>query len=99
MYLGAIVLGSFLASAPGAWAADGAATSVSVRGMDLSDPAARAELEHRIDRAAAIACKVDRLAQAAARREQNLCLIAAGNEGRAQLKRMIARNDVRMAGL
>ncbi len=73
--------------------------SVSARGVDLSDPEARAELERRIDRMAAQVCGVSASASAEERRQQNLCMIAAGNAARAQLKQIEASRQVRIAGL
>jgi UrcA family protein len=75
------------------------AAQVSARGVDLADPAARALLERRIDRAAADVCGVDPQAPVDARRERNLCMIAAGNAARARLKQIAAGREVRMAGL
>jgi UrcA family protein len=88
-------------------AADQPATPVSLRGIDFDDPAGLAEMERRIDRAAVKLCGVDAGADPAARHQQNLCVIATGNAGRAQLqKRLSARRDAagaqaptRMAGL
>lgn len=72
---------------------------VSTRGVDLADPAERAALERRIDLAAAKVCGVDPNALPEARRQQNLCMIAAGNAARSQLKQVAAGREVRMAGL
>ncbi len=72
---------------------------VSTRGVDLADPAQRAALERRIDLAAAKVCGVEPGAPAEARRQQNLCMIAAGNAARAELKQRAAGREVRLAGL
>lgn len=78
---------------------------ISTRDLNLDDSGTRAALERRIDRAAADVCGVDAAASAEARREQNLCMIAAGNAARAKLKQIQASRQaqgsrqVRMAGL
>lgn len=77
----------------------GAQVQISTRGLDLDDRATREALERRIDRAAAQACGVDPTATLEARRQQNLCMIAAGNSARARLKQIQASREVRMAGL
>ena len=80
-------------------AAEPEAAHVSTRGVDLGDARARAALERRIDRAAAKVCGLDPTASAEERRQQGLCMIAAGNAAREQLKQIGARRVVRMAGL
>lgn len=78
---------------------------ISTRDLNLGDSGTRAALERRIDRAAADVCGVDPAAPPEARREQNLCMIAAGNAARAKLKQIEAdrqiqaSRQVRMAGL
>lgn len=72
---------------------------VSTRGVNLTDQHARAALERRIDRAAAKVCGVDPAATGEMRRQQNLCMIAAGNAARARLKQIEAGREVRIAGL
>lgn len=98
-WVSASLVAAGLALGGQATAGEPQAAQVSARGVDLADPAARALLERRIDRAAAEVCGVDPNASVDARRQQNLCMIAAGNAARARLKQIEAGREVRMAGL
>jgi UrcA family protein len=98
-WVSASLVAASLGLAGQAAASEPQAAQVSARGVDLADPAARARLEQRIDRAAAQVCGVDPNAPVDARRQQNLCMIAAGNAARARLKQIEAGREVRMAGL
>jgi UrcA family protein len=98
-WVSASVIAAGLAFAGQVSAAEPQSAMVSTRGVDLTDDAARSALERRIDRAAAQVCGVDPSAPVEARRQQNLCMIAAGNAARARLKQIEAGREVRMAGL
>ena len=67
---------------------------IPTQALDLSDSRTRAALERWIDRAAALVCGVDPAASAEARREQYLCMIAAGNAARARLKQIQSSRQV-----
>ncbi len=100
LFMAVPAIGADPLQAAGAGAsADNPQLHISTRGMDLDDAATRTALERRIDRAAAQACGVDPTATLEARRQQNLCMIAAGNSARARMKQIQASREVRMAGL
>ena len=98
-WVSASLVAAGLTLAGPAGAADTQAVQLSAQGVDLADSAARAVLERRIDRAAAKVCGVDSTAPVEVRRQQNLCMIAAGNAARARLKQIEAGREVRMAGI
>jgi UrcA family protein len=95
----ALLVATSLAAAGPVAADEPLSASVSARGVNLSDPDQRAALERRIDRSAASVCGVDPTATPDERRQQHLCMIAAGNAARARLKQIEANRQVRMAAL
>jgi UrcA family protein len=106
---------ALLIAAPAAASPDAAPAAVaeapaphavlSLRGVDLSDPAARAALERRIDRVAAEICGVSGSADPTERHRAMSCLVATGNAARAELARRAERGagtalaPARMAGI
>lgn len=98
-WVSASLVAASLALAGPAGAGDADAVQLSAQGVDLANRDARALLERRIDRAAAQVCGMDPAAPVEARRQQNLCMIAAGNAARARLKQIEAGREVRMTGI
>ncbi|MGL6044394.1 MAG: UrcA family protein [Sandaracinobacteroides sp.] len=99
LFTGPALIACLLSTAPAVGADGGPGMALSTRGANLSDPAEFARLEHQIDLAAARVCGVGRSASTILRHQQNLCMIAASNEGRAKLRRIRENREARLAGL